>query len=229
MKQNIVVIIPAYNEEKSIGKVIADLPEYLITEIIVVDNNSNDATSINASRAGATVLFQKLKGYGNACLKGLEYLKDRKITPEIVVFIDGDYSDYPEQLPILIKPIIENDFEMVIGSRYLGIMENGSMTTPQIFGNRLATTLMRWLYKTNYTDLGPFRAVKYAALVKMDMQDKNYGWTIEMQLKAAKLKMKTCEVPVNYRNRIGISKVSGTVRGTVMAGFKIITAIFKYL
>lgn len=229
MNKNIVVIIPAYNEEKSIAKVINDLPVDLISEVIVVDNNSSDATAMNASMAGAKVLLQKSEGYGNACLKGIEYLNQKEIKPLIVVFIDGDYSDYPEQLLLLIKPIIEDDFDMVIGSRSIGNKEKGSMTPQQIFGNKLATTLIRWLYKIKYTDLGPFRAIKYDALISLKMEDKNYGWTVEMQLKAAKQKMKTCEVAVNYRNRIGISKVSGTLKGTVMAGYKIIITIFKYL
>ena len=229
MQNKIVVIIPAYNEEGSIVKVIQDLPANLITEIIVVDNNSTDNTSDKAKHAGATVLFQELKGYGNACLMGIEYLKKMKMPPSIVVFIDGDYSDYPEQLPVLINPIIDEDYDMVIGSRNLGVKAKGSMTPQQVFGNKLATILMKWLYKTNYTDLGPFRAIKYSSLIALHMEDKNYGWTVEMQLKVAKLKMKTCEVAVNYRNRIGISKVSGTVRGTLGAGYKIITTIFRYI
>lgn len=229
MEHKIVVIIPAYNEENSIAKVIHDLPAKLVTEIIVVDNNSTDNTSNKAKQAGATVLFQQLKGYGNACLTGIEYLKKMKIPPSIVVFIDGDYSDYPEQLPVVIKPIIEEDYDMVIGSRNLGLKAKGSMTPQQVLGNKLATTLMKWLYKTNYTDLGPFRAIKYSSLLALNMADKNYGWTVEMQLKAAKLKMKTCEVAVDYRKRIGVSKVSGTVRGTLGAGYKIITTIFRYI
>ena len=229
MENKIVVIIPAYNEEDSIAKVIQDLPANLVTEIIVVDNNSTDNTSDKAKQAGATVLFQELKGYGNACLMGIEYLKKMKTPPSIVVFIDGDYSDYPEQLPVVIKPIVDDDYDLVIGSRSLGVKAKGSMTPQQLIGNKLATTLMRWLYKTNYTDLGPFRAIKYSSLIALNMVDKNYGWTVEMQLKAAKLKMKTCEVAVDYRKRIGISKVSGTVRGTIGAGYKIITTIFRYI
>jgi glycosyltransferase involved in cell wall biosynthesis len=223
------VIIPAYNEEGSIAKVIQGLPVRIVSEIIVVDNNSTDNTSVNAKNAGATVLFQQLKGYGNTCLMGIEYLKKMQTPPEIVVFIDGDYADYPEQLPVVIKPIIEDGFDLVIGSRNLGVKTKGSMTPQQVFGNKLATTLMKWLYKTNYTDLGPFRAIKYNSLIALNMVDKNYGWTVEMQLKAAKLKMKTCEVAVDYRNRIGVSKVSGTVRGTLGAGYKIITTIFRYV
>ena len=229
MENNIVVIIPAYNEERSIAKVIQEIPGHLVSEIIVVDNNSTDKTSENAKQAGATVLFQKLKGYGNACLLGIEYLQNMKVPPSIVVFIDGDYSDYPEQLADVVKPIIDEDYDMVIGSRNLGVKAKGSMTPQQIFGNKLATTLMKWFYKTNYTDLGPFRAIKYNSLIAINMVDKNYGWTVEMQIKAAKLKMKSCEVPVNYRNRIGVSKVSGTVSGTLGAGYKIITTIFRYI
>jgi glycosyltransferase involved in cell wall biosynthesis len=229
LENKIVVIIPAYNEENSIAKVIHDLPAKLVTEIIVVDNNSTDNTSNKSKQAGATVLFQQLRGYGNACLTGIEYLKKMKIPPSVVVFIDGDYSDYPEQLPVVIKPIIEEDYDMVIGSRNLGLKAKGSMTPQQVLGNKLATTLMKWLYKTNYTDLGPFRAIKYSSLLALNMADKNYGWTVEMQLKAAKLKMKTREVAVNYRNRIGVSKVSGTVKGTLGAGYKIITTIFRYI
>lgn len=229
MEHKIVVIIPAYNEENSIAKVIQDLPAKLVTEIIVVDNNSTDKTSAKAKQAGATVLFQPLKGYGNACLMGIEYVKKMKTPPSIVVFIDGDYSDYPEQLPVVIKPIIDEAFDMVIGSRNLGVRAKGSMLPQQVFGNKLATTLMKWLYKTSYTDLGPFRAIKYSSLIALNMVDRNYGWTVEMQLKAAKLKMKTCEVAVDYRKRIGLSKVSGTVRGTIGAGYKIITTIFRYI
>lgn len=229
MKKNIVVIIPAYNEERSIGKVIAEIPVPFVSEIIVVNNNSTDNTAKVAVASGATVLSEKNAGYGNACLKGIEYIKQKNKHPDIVVFIDGDYSDYPEQLPLLVIPIIDENYDLVIGSRALGNKEKGAMTIQQLWGNKIAAVLMWRLYKIKYTDLGPFRAVKYNALLKINMQDKNYGWTVEMQLKAAKLKMKICEVPVNYRHRIGVSKISGTLKGTVMAGYKIITTIFKYL
>lgn len=228
-KPNIVVIIPAFNEETSIGKVIADIPKNLINEIIVVNNNSNDLTKTNALKAGATVLDEPLKGYGNACLKGLAYIKELKHKPDIVVFIDADYSDYPEEIIQLIAPITKHDYDMVIGSRALGNRERGSMTPQQVFGNWLATALLKLLYKVNYTDLGPFRAIKYEKLLKINMVDKTYGWTVEMQVKAAKLKLKTIEIPVKYRVRIGHSKVSGTIKGTIGAGYKIITTIFKYL
>jgi glycosyltransferase involved in cell wall biosynthesis len=228
-KQNIVVIIPAFNEENSVGKVIADIPKDIVSEVIVVNNNSNDLTSLNAFNAGATVVDEPNQGYGNACLKGLAYLKELKNKPDIVIFLDADYSDYPEEIAQLIAPILNQDYDMVIGSRALGNRESGSMMPQQIFGNWLATTLLNFFYKVNYTDLGPFRAIKYDKLLEIDMVDRNYGWTVEMQLKAAKLKFKTMEVPVKYRVRIGHSKVSGTIKGTIGAGYKIITTIFKYL
>lgn len=223
----IVVIIPAYNEENSIAKVINDIPPGLVNEVIVVNNNSNDSTDANALNAGATVLYEERPGYGFACLKGIEYIKHLQPAPDIVVFIDADYSDHPEEMPLLIQPII-NGMDMVIGSRALGKKEKGSMTLQQIFGNWLATRLLRSIYGVIYTDLGPFRAIRYDRLLEINMQDTTYGWTVEMQLKAAKLKMKIMEVPVSYRKRIGISKISGTVKGTVLAGYKIITTIFKY-
>jgi glycosyltransferase involved in cell wall biosynthesis len=223
------VIIPAYNEENSIAKVINDIPKGLVEEVIVVNNNSNDATDINAQNAGATVLHQKRRGYGYACLKGIEYIKQSYPSPDIVVFIDADYSDHPEEMPLLVQPITNKGIDMVIGSRALGKREMGSMTVPQVFGNWLATGLLKIIYNVSYTDLGPFRAIRYDKLMEINMQDTSYGWTVEMQLKAAKLKMKIMEVPVNYRKRIGFSKISGTVKGTVLAGYKIITTIFKYI
>ena len=224
----IVVIIPAYNEENSIAKVIKDIPVGLADEVIVVNNNSNDATDVNALNAGATVLDEDRPGYGYACLKGIDYIKRLQPLPDIVVFIDGDYSDLPEEMPLLVQPIINDGMDMVIGSRALGKKEKGSMTAPQLFGNWLATRLLKIIYGVRYTDLGPFRAIKYEKLLEINMQDTTYGWTVEMQLKAAKLKMKTTEVPVSYRMRIGKSKISGTVKGSVLAGYKIITTIFKH-
>ena len=227
-KQKIVVIIPAFNEENSIARVIKDIPSELIDEVIVVNNNSDDATDINAQNAGATVLHEERAGYGSACLKGIEYIKKMHDAPDIVVFIDADYSDHPEEMALLVNPIINEGMDMVIGSRSLGTREKGSMTFQQLFGNRLATTLLRIFYKANYTDLGPFRAIRYNKLLEINMQDTTYGWTVEMQIKAAKLKMKTCEVPVSYRKRIGFSKISGTLKGSVLAGYKIITTLLKY-
>jgi glycosyltransferase involved in cell wall biosynthesis len=225
----IVVIIPAFDEEKSIGFVVRDIPPSLVEEIIVVDNNSKDQTAAVAKSAGGTVLSEKEQGYGAACLKGMDYLLSKTAKPDIVVFMDGDYSDYGEQLPDVIQPILDNRADLVIGSRALGKREKGSMTFPQLFGNWLATRLLRMIYKTTYTDLGPFRAIRYESLIQLGMMDRNYGWTVEMQLKAARKKIKICEVPVNYRVRIGVSKVSGTIRGTLMAGYKILITIFKYI
>lgn len=223
----IIVIIPAFNEAKSIDKVIAEIPQDIVDEVVVVNNNSSDETSKVAQRAGAMVLDETQQGYGFACLKGIEYAKKQK--PDIVVFLDADYSDYPEEMRELIKPITEQNYDMVIGSRALGERQAGSMTIPQIFGNWLATNLMRLFYGVHYTDLGPFRAIKFDSLLALNMQDTTYGWTVEMQLKAAKMKMKTTEMAVNYRRRVGKSKISGTIKGTVLAGYKIITTIFKYL
>lgn len=228
-KPVVAVVIPAFNEEKAVGKVIAELPKEWVTEIIVCDNGSTDHTADVAQKAGATVVYQPEPGYGNACLKGLEYLKQKPQHPDIVVFIDGDYSDYPDELPLLLKPILEEGVDLVIGSRETGERQKGSMTPVQIFGNWLATTLIRWLYSYHFTDLGPFRAIKWAPLMQMKMADKNYGWTVEMQIKAAKMKLTTAEVDVSYRPRIGVSKVSGTLKGAFMAGYKILWLIFRSL
>lgn len=225
------VIIPAFNEEDSISKVITEIPKGLVQEIIVASNGSTDRTEDNAREAGATVVREERKGYGNACLKGMAHIASKapEDQPDIVVFLDGDYSDYPEEMTELIKPILEDGIDMVIGSRALGDRESGSMQPQQIFGNWLATTLIKWLYKVEFTDLGPFRAIRYDRLLEIDMQDKTFGWTVEMQVKAAKLGLKSTEVPVRYRRRIGVSKVSGTVKGTILAGYKILWTIFKLL
>jgi glycosyltransferase involved in cell wall biosynthesis len=168
------------------------------------------------------------QGYGAACLKGIEYIKSKSTPPDIVVFLDADYSDHPEEMQKLIEPIVNDDADLVIGSRALGKRESGSVTPQQLFGNWLATRLLKVIYKIQFTDLGPFRAVKWNKLIALNMCDQNYGWTVEMQLKAAKQKLKCTEVPVSYRQRIGVSKISGTVSGSVRAGYKIITTIFKY-
>jgi glycosyltransferase involved in cell wall biosynthesis len=225
----VVVIIPAVNEEESIGKVVEAIPRPLVDTIIVGNNGSKDNTAEVAKKAGAVVVDESRPGYGWACLKGMEYASQMDEKPDIIVFIDGDFSDYPEEMPNVVAPIIENDIDLVIGSRALGAKEKGSMTFPQRFGNWLATRLMRLFYRVRYTDLGPFRAIKYDALMNLGMSDKTYGWTIEMQLRAAKHKLTYTEVPVNYKRRIGKSKVSGTIKGTILAGYKIIFAIFKYL
>ena len=222
------IVIPAFNEENGIGEVIREIPTSLITEIVVVNNASTDDTEKIARAEGATVLREPTPGYGRACLKGINYLKQSDLRPHIVVFLDADHSDYPEEMRGLIRPIEEGTADLVIGSRALGKKEHGSMTPQQVFGNWLATRLLRILYGVRFTDLGPFRAIRFDKLVELDMQDKTYGWTVEMQLKAAKMGFRCTEVPVRYRRRIGFSKISGTVKGTVMAGYKIITTIFKY-
>ncbi|WP_304036183.1 glycosyltransferase family 2 protein [Mesonia mobilis] len=221
------VIIPAFNEADSIGLVIQDIPD-LVEEVIVVSNNSTDQTEENARKAGASVLTETRKGYGYACLKGMDYVAAQQEKPDIIVFLDGDYSDYPEQLSAIIQPILQENIDFVIGARVDRLREEGAMTFPQIFGNWLATRLMRLFFGAKFTDLGPFRAIKYEKLLALKMEDKTYGWTVEMQLKAIKQKLSYVEVPVNYRNRIGVSKVSGTVKGAVMAGVKILGWIFKY-
>ncbi len=226
-EKNIKVIIPAFNEESSIAQVIKEVPKH-VSEVIVVSNNSTDATEENARNAGATVLIQNEQGYGNACLKGLEYITELSIKPDIVVFLDGDYADYPAELDLLVAPIINNGYDMVIGARSKALREAHSMTPQQVFGNQLATTLMRWFYGARFTDLGPFRAINYEKLLEMKMEDKTYGWTVEMQLKAVKNQLRYTEVPVRYKKRIGTSKVSGTVKGTIFAGIKILGWIFKY-
>ncbi len=227
MKPIIKVIIPAYNEQDSIAKVINDIPK-IVDEVIVINNNSADNTEINAKKAGATVLIERQKGYGYACLKGMDYIAKQKTKPEIVVFLDGDYSDYPEQLTAIINPIIKDNIDFVIGSRVKELREYGAMTPQQIFGNWLATSLMKLFFGAKFTDLGPFRAIKYNKLLALKMEDKTYGWTLEMQLKALKQKLNYTEVPMKYRNRIGVSKVSGTVKGSIFAGVKILSWIFKY-
>ena len=225
------VIIPAYNEELSIANVLNDIPKGLVREVIVCNNASTDNTAEEARNQGATVIDQPLKGYGNACLAGIAHIRSKEESnyPDIVVFLDGDYSDHPEQMPELIAPILNDNKDLVIGSRALGELESGAMMPQQIFGNWLATTLIRLFYGYEFTDLGPFRAIRFPKLLEIDMQDRDFGWTVEMQVKAAKLKLQCTEIPVKYRKRIGVSKVSGTVRGTLLAGHKILWTIFKLL
>lgn len=223
----IIVIIPAYNEADSIELVIKEIPS-IVSQTIVVNNASTDATQKAAENAGATVLTESKMGYGHACLKGLDYLAKQETLPDIIVFLDGDYSDYPEQLTQIVAPIIDQDYDMVIGARVKEQREKGSMTPQQVFGNALACWLMKLLFKANYTDLGPFRAIKYKSLLSLNMQDTTYGWTVEMQLKALRKGLKYKEVSVKYKKRIGVSKVSGTLKGAIFAGVKILSWIFKY-
>lgn len=222
------VIIPALNEEKAIGLVIDEIPAY-VEEVIVADNNSTDRTAAVAREHGAKVVFQPNSGYGNACLKAMEYIEAQAEKPKVIVFLDGDHSDHPSEMDELLKPITDHQVDMVIGSRNLGKADSGSLTPQQLFGNWLATFLLKLIYGVKYTDLGPFRAIRYESLLQLEMCDRNYGWTVEMQIKAAKHGLRTCEVPVSYRNRIGESKVSGTIKGSLMAGYKIIKTLFTYI
>ncbi|MGI9554279.1 MAG: glycosyltransferase family 2 protein [Thermodesulfobacteriota bacterium] len=225
------VIIPAFNEQQSIGFVLDDIPAEIINEIVVVNNNSTDSTAEAAEAKGATVLFEPEKGYGWACLRGIEYLKSKSAAdrPDIVVFLDADYSDYPQEIVCLVKPIVEDGFDLVIGSRMIGKREKGAMLPQAVFGNFLATLLIKLFYSVKFTDLGPFRAIKYGKLIELDMKDRTFGWTVEMQVKAARKGFNCIEVPVSYRKRIGVSKITGTISGTVKAGYKIIWTIIKYL
>ncbi|MBL4625024.1 MAG: glycosyltransferase family 2 protein [Flavobacteriales bacterium] len=221
------VVIPAYNEEASIPLVLKDIPDF-VREVVVVNNNSTDSTAQVALNNGAVVLSEERQGYGSACLKGIEHIKEKGEHPDILVFLDADYSDYPTEMDKVIKPIVEANVDMVIGSRALGDKEEGSMMPQQIIGNKIATTLMKLIYGVQFTDLGPFRAIKFDKLLEIGMRDKDYGWTVEMQIKAVKNKLSFCEVPVTYRKRVGVSKIAGTFKGTIMAGYKIIFTLFKY-
>ncbi|MFK7900123.1 MAG: glycosyltransferase family 2 protein [Cyclobacteriaceae bacterium] len=221
-------IIPAYNEENSIPLVLQAIPSELVREVVVIDNASTDKTASVAAANGAKVLSETRKGYGSACLKGIEYIQSKEKQPEVVVFLDADYSDFPEQMPDLLQPIQDNQMDMVVGSRALGNREKGSMTIPQLFGNWLATHLLKLFYGAKFTDLGPFRAIRFPSLLALDMQDTSFGWTVEMQIKAVKQKMSYTEVAVDYRNRIGVSKISGTIKGAILAGYKIIWTLLKY-
>jgi glycosyltransferase involved in cell wall biosynthesis len=231
-KYAIDVLIPAWNEEQALPLVLADLPKDWVRKVIVCDNGSTDRTVAVAEMAGAQVIREPQKGYGSACLAGIRYLQGLPPSeqPDIVVFLDGDYSDFPEDLPKVAGPIIHDQQDLVIGSRMLGGLEPGAMTLPQRFGNWLAPTLIRWLYGYRFSDLGPFRAVRWDKLLAMEMKDTNFGWTVEMQVKAAKMRLACTEVPVRYRRRAaGKSKVSGTIKGTILAGWKIIITIFRLL
>ncbi len=224
------VIIPALNEEHSLPLVLADLPN--VRRVYVVDNGSTDATSSVATQGGAIVVRQPQRGYGAACLKGLEEIKARNLagapSPDVVVFLDADYSDHAEYLTDLVDPIVKGESEMVLGSRLLGKRQPGAMPFQSIFGNQLACFLMKIMFGVSYTDLGPFRAIKYSSLCDLQMCDENYGWTIEMQIKAARAKLRIKEIPVPYRKRIGTSKISGTISGSFKAGAKILFMIAKY-
>lgn len=222
------VIIPAFNEDQAIAQVVDGIPDE-VSEVIVVDNASTDRTSDKAKAAGATVLKESRPGYGHACLKGIAYCNRKQVPPDIIVFLDGDHSDHPEEMEKLVEPVYQQKADLVIGARVKELREKGAMTCPQIFGNTLATRLIKLIFpKSPFSDLGPFRVIRLEELNALNMQDKTYGWTVEMQLKALKKNLRCKEIPVRYRNRIGVSKVSGTLKGTIFAGVKILTWIFKY-
>lgn len=223
---DLVVIIPAFNEEASIGHVLRDLPRGRVLDVLVVDNGSTDRTAERARACGAVVVDEPRRGYGQACLTGIAAAAGRE--PEIVVFLDGDYSDHPEELDALLAPLDADRADLVIGSRMAGNREPGAMLPQAVVGNRVASVLMRWIWGARFTDLGPFRAIRFDALRRLGMTDRNYGWTIEMQIRAAEAGLRCVEVPVSYRRRIGVSKVTGTLRGTLAASAKILWTIARY-
>ena len=221
------VVIPAFNEDLSLPLVLSAIPRPPVDRVVVVDNNSTDATARVATTGGAVVVKETRPGYGSACLRGLAYLRQNQ-PPEIVVFLDADYSDHPEELPDLVTPILEDDADLVIGSRVLGNREPGALLPQARAGNVLACWMIRLLYRHRYTDLGPFRAIRWAALEELHMSDPDFGWTAEMQVKALRHGLRTTDVPVSYRKRIGVSKITGTIRGTILAGYKIVWTVLRY-
>ncbi len=226
MSSRILVIIPAFNEARAIGRVVGDIPAALDAEVVVVNNASTDATAANAERAGATVLMEPRRGYGFACLRGIAYAKERK--PDIVVFLDGDYSDHPDEMDMLVQPIAQGQSDFVLGSRLLGSRAPGAMLPQALAGNRFACWMMRLIWGIRYTDLGPFRAIRFEELLRLDMRDKTFGWTIEMQIKAHLARLRIIEIPVSYRRRTGVSKITGTVQGTLRASAKILWTLFRF-
>ncbi len=227
---SVTVIIPALNEQRSLPLVLADLPA--VGRVIVVDNGSTDDTANVARTAGATVVSESQRGYGAACLRGLAAIRESinagGLAPRVVVFLDADYSDHPNLLPQLVEPIFAGRADMVLGSRLLGQREKGAMPPQSVYGNKLACFLMRALFRARYTDLGPFRTIDYDRLCALQMADENFGWTIEMQIKATQAGLRSMEIPVPYRHRVGVSKISGTLSGTVKAGTKILYTVAKY-
>ncbi len=223
------VIIPVFNEEASLPLVVGDIPRDWVDEIVVVDNGSTDRTPLVANGLDVTLVREPVKGYGSACLRGIAHLAKRRPDPdEIVVFLDGDYSDHPEELPTLVRPIVAEGFDLVIGSRMRGERERGAMLPQAVIGNTLAVFLIARLFHFRYTDLGPFRAIRWGALEAIGMADRNFGWTIEMQIKALCHGLRITEVPVRYRRRVGVSKITGTLSGTLRAGIKILWTILRH-
>jgi glycosyltransferase involved in cell wall biosynthesis len=218
------VIIPTYNEAQAIGRVLADLPRDLATEVIVVDSNSNDGTPDIAAKMGARVVTEPRRGYGRACLTGLANIK----SPDVVVFLDGDYSDRPSELPILLGPIIDGRADITIGSRLAASSKSGALPWHQSLGNRLAAGLIRHWYGVKITDLGPFRAARADVLRALALEEATYGWAVEIILKGAIAGFRIVEVPVSYHPRLGKSKISGTIKGTVAAAWFILSRIVRY-
>lgn len=223
-RMRVTAIIPALDEEGAIGETVAGLDRALVHEIIVVDNGSQDRTAEQAAAAGARVVFEPRRGYGNACLAGVRAAEN----PAVIVFLDGDGSDVPEDLPRVLEPIQRGTADFVLGSRLQGRRERGSLSAHQLWGNRVVLVLLRWLYGVRLTDFGPFRAIRADALGRLGMSHPTYGWPIEMVVKAAKHGLRIAEVPVNYRRRIGRSKVAGTVRGSLLAGYHLIATVVRY-
>jgi len=219
------VVIPALDEEQALPHVLAEIPRDLVRKIVVADNGSRDRTAEVARQGGAEVVYEPRRGYGAACLRALEHLRSNP--PDVVVFLDGDRSDRPAEIALHLAEIAAGA-ELVIGSRVLGARESGALTPQQIVGNRVACIALRTLYGARFTDLGPFRSIRWEALERLDMRDRDYGWTVEMQIKAARRNLRFVEVPASYRRRIGHSKVSGTLRGTILASAKILSLLARH-
>ncbi len=219
------VVIPVFNERDSLPLVVADIPTQVVSEIVVVDNGSTDGTDLVAKHLPVRLIREERRGYGSACLAGVAAVRDSP--PDVLVFLDGDFSDHPEEMPLLLEAI-GRGADLVIGSRALGRAEPGALLPQARFGNRLACWLIRLLYGHRYTDLGPFRAIRWTAYERLGMEDTNFGWTCEMQVKALRRDLKVAEVPVSYRRRVGVSKITGTVSGALRAGYKILLTIFRY-
>lgn len=219
------IVIPVRNEEDSIALVLQDIPTGLNALVVVVDNGSTDETSRVARANGAVVLNEEIPGYGRAMLRGIDYLRNHPV--DIVVFLDGDYSDYPQAMEKLIEPITNDEYDLVVSTRLDPLYDRKSLSPHVIYGNKLVVFIMNLLFDTNYTDLGPFRAIRYESLVQLQMEDLDYGWTVEMQVKAKLRGLKAREFPVRYRIRVGQSKISGTIKGTVLAGSKMLYTLLK--
>jgi glycosyltransferase involved in cell wall biosynthesis len=229
VRPEVIVIMPAFNEAAAIGKVLAEIPVNVVSEVVVVNNNSSDATAEIARKSGAIVLDETKQGYGFACRRGLQYLSSRLNKPDIVVYMDADYADSPQETSELIKPIIDQNFDLVIGARTKAKREKNAMTFLQILGNWLAVKVIRVLYGFDFTDLGPFRAIKFDSLTRLNLNATTYGWPVEMQLKAVKKNFRIAEVPVSCRKRVGKSKISGTFKGVIGSSYQITKSIFNFV